>query len=104
VLNSSAAWQHLGALHRVLNEFEGARVCFQNGLAVLDGVPFSMAAGREVLDLKRQGLFLLGEVQQVLRKSVEARTSYEASLAVHDLSGHDEPDWEEETKELIDRL
>ena len=99
--NAAIAWQELGLLHRAINDFTEARSCFEKSLATVNE---AHSAHPSILSAKRETLFRLAELDQVLGRPEEAKRGYQQSLEIDELLGHDDPVGESTTQALLSKL
>ena len=104
IANKSIAWQELGLLHRVINEFEEAGAAYNNSIELLNKVGGSNSSNKYILSAFREITFRIGELNHARGDFVQAKEYYLASLGVDNKLGHDEPYGEQFTKDLLGRL
>lgn len=102
--NKAIAYQELGLLHRVVNEFKEAEGNYLESIAILDSVGGTTSRNRSVLSAYRDTLFRLGELCHVQNEYQKAREYYEKSLKLDEQLGHDDPRGEQATRELLNRI
>lgn len=102
--NAAIAWQELGLLHRVLNEFQEAEEAFTRSFELLETKGGGDSGVRSILAAYRDICFRLGELSQVTSKSRDAREYYLRSLSADAKLGHDDPHGEEATRNLLRQI
>lgn len=104
VANVAIAWQELGLLHRVLNEFDEAETAFKRSLELIEQDGGGDSPHKNTLAAFRDTCFRLGELCHVTSRSSEARSYYRRSLSADEHLEHDDPGGEEATKSLLREL
>lgn len=104
VTNAAIAWQELGLLYRVLNEFDKAEKAFIRSIELLDQSGGGESGDRNIVAAYRDTCFRLGELCHVTSRPALAKDYYRRSISVDEHLGHDDPVGEKATRLLLKQL